>query len=457
VLVAVTGYAWADAHGHVPGVLTTEPAAASAAAFIEPPEVRATVPIAAPVTPLSEEAPVPSTAVIQALAQRVRDDSRTGDSTNITVVDVLTGEMLVDVGAGDAQVPASTAKLLVGIAALGALGPDFTTRTVAAWDASSREVTLIAGGDMMLAAGAGHGGQTWHANGWAGLGDLAEQVVTAIGARETGDVTVVVDDSAFPGPGLNPELPDYAPRMGYAAAVSGLAVNVAKIDDEPYAQRHPDPALAAGNDLAEQLRERGIDVSAVTRGTSTSAAAEVGSVESAPLSLVVEHLMHVSDNTIAENIARVLARETGGTPTAAGAPAATIAQLAAMGAPTDGLQLYDGAGFSTRNRIAPIHLTGAILAARADANAGDILDALPIAGAEGTVADRYIETPVAGVMRAKTGSLTGVSALAGTVQTADGRLLAFAILADGMPFGQERPRAAFDEFLVALTQCGCQA
>jgi D-alanyl-D-alanine carboxypeptidase/D-alanyl-D-alanine-endopeptidase (penicillin-binding protein 4) len=61
----------------------------------------------------------------------------------------------------------------------------------------------------------------------------------------------------------------------------------------------------------------------------------------------------------------------------------------------------------------------------------------------------------AGVMRAKTGSLTGVTSLAGIISTAEGRLLTFAILADGMPYGQDRPRDAFDDFLLALTQCGC--
>ena len=90
-----------------------------------------------------------------------------------------------------------------------------------------------------------------------------------------------------------------------------------------------------------------------------------------------------------------------------------------------------------------------------DPNAHDFLEWLPVGAMEGTVDERYAATAAAGLLRAKTGSLTGVTSLAGIVQTADGRVLVFAVLADSMPSGQERPRTAIDEFIVALAQCGC--
>jgi D-alanyl-D-alanine carboxypeptidase/D-alanyl-D-alanine-endopeptidase (penicillin-binding protein 4) len=393
---------------------------------------------------------------VQKLAQELRDDPRTGRSVNVAVVDVLTGQMLADVDASETQVPASTTKTLTAIAALGALGPDFTTHTRALWEPATARLTLVAGGDMMLAEGIGHQGDTRDANGWAGLGDLAEAVATASARDGVNAVTVVVDDSAFPGPRVNPEWPDYAPRLGYAAGVTGLAVDIAKMEDEPYAQRHLDPSLAAAHDFAEQLRDRGLTVTRVTRGSAGTDAAEVAQVASAPLSLVVEYLLRDSDNTIAENLARVLAIETGYPATPTGASQATIAQLDAMGVDVEGLRLYDGAGFSSRNRISPEHLTDAMIAAFDDPGARDFLNYLPVAGMEGTVESRYWQTNAAGMMRAKTGSLTGVTALAGTVMTADGRLLAFAVLADGMPAGQERPREAFDELVLSLVACGCQ-
>ena len=60
-----------------------------------------------------------------------------------------------------------------------------------------------------------------------------------------------------------------------------------------------------------------------------------------------------------------------------------------------------------------------------------------------------------GTVRAKTGTLLGVHALAGTVVTTDGRLLAFAVVADGSG-SDAAAEAALDEFAAALAACGCQ-
>jgi len=82
---------------------------------------------------------------------------------------------------------------------------------------------------------------------------------------------------------------------------------------------------------------------------------------------------------------------------------------------------------------------------------------LPISGWQGTLTDRFGGGPARGLVRAKTGSLTGVTSLAGTVQTSDGRVLVFAVLADVTPSGgQVGPRAAIDDFIQVLAGCGCQ-
>jgi len=181
----------------------------------------------------------------------------------------------------------------------------------------------------------------------------------------------------------------------------------------------------------------------------------VARVHSAPLSAVVTELLRYSDNTVAEQTARVLALQAGLAATPANAAAETKKVLAGMGVSVEGLALYDGAGFSAKNQVAPLTLVGALVASRATANTAGLLTYLPLGGLEGTVNARFAATPSAGFLRAKTGSLTGVTALTGVVVTADGRQLAFATLLDGMPYGQKKPMAAIDEFVNALAQCGC--
>jgi D-alanyl-D-alanine carboxypeptidase/D-alanyl-D-alanine-endopeptidase (penicillin-binding protein 4) len=88
-----------------------------------------------------------------------------------------------------------------------------------------------------------------------------------------------------------------------------------------------------------------------------------------------------------------------------------------------------------------------------------VLSGLPVAGFDGTLEKRFRtgpELPAAGVVRAKTGTLNGVSALAGLVRTRDGRLLAFDLTADSVPIGATlAAQRALDRLAAALAGCGC--
>lgn len=455
VLALGAGYLALDAADAVPGFLTSAPVPVAPAPFKTADAVVAEPPSRLAVMGVTDQPALPAAARVQELAEAVREDSRTGDSTNVSVVDLLTGEVLADVDAADPQVPASSTKLLTSVSAVADLGADYRMTTSVAWDASSRTLTLVAGGDMLLAADAGHGGSGADANGWAGLGDLASAVVEAAPGVVEGAVTLAVDDGAFEAEPINPEWPEYALTSGYLAPTTGLAVDAARMTDEHYAPRYDDPSLAAGQVFANRLAERGVSVDG--KAERASAAGEViASVEGAPLSEVAALTLYESDNTIAEVTSLVHARETGRPTTPEGAAAATKAGLKALGVDITGLELFDGAGFSENNRITPAQLSGTLVAAYGAEATADILDWLPVGALEGTVVNRYVDTAAAGQMRAKTGSLTGVSALAGVVQTAEGRWLAFATMADEMEYNPRGPRDTFDAMVVALAECGCE-
>jgi D-alanyl-D-alanine carboxypeptidase/D-alanyl-D-alanine-endopeptidase (penicillin-binding protein 4) len=103
--------------------------------------------------------------------------------------------------------------------------------------------------------------------------------------------------------------------------------------------------------------------------------------------------------------------------------------------------------------MSPQALTSLLTLLAADPVAGDILRDLPVANLSGTLASRLEDG--AGLVRAKTGTLNGASALSGTIVTDDGAFLGFSIILNGIPVYATPALAAMDEFVASLASCGC--
>jgi D-alanyl-D-alanine carboxypeptidase/D-alanyl-D-alanine-endopeptidase (penicillin-binding protein 4) len=89
-----------------------------------------------------------------------------------------------------------------------------------------------------------------------------------------------------------------------------------------------------------------------------------------------------------------------------------------------------------------------------------VIEGLPVAAFSGSLEDRFAEGSAAGRgwVRAKTGTLTGISALAGLAQDADGVMLTFVIVADRIdPLDTDEARAALDRAASALAACHCSS
>ena len=166
-----------------------------------------------------------------------------------------------------------------------------------------------------------------------------------------------------------------------------------------------------------------------------------------------------SNNVIAENLARHIALATGGQPSFAGAAAAETSVLRRLG--VTGVQISDGSGLSHENRITPAALVQLIgLAASpsgaaigADRPAGVRL----LRHARGRAGQHLLRRRRAalGTVRAKTGNLETVIALAGVAYAKDGQLLSFAVMADKL---KSLPAAGSALASVAnvLAGCGCR-
>lgn len=453
IVVAVFGaYAAADVADVAPGVLTLAPPSPVPEPF---PSAAYASPVEAPAGPaalLANHAAPPS-AAIQALVDAFLADPRRGTSTGVSIVDLATGATLASASADVPLIPASNVKLLTAAAALQALGPERRLKTTVVWDGAGT-VTIVAGGDMMLAAEYGHYGEHPWANGWAGLGELADDVSAALKAEGVASVAVAYDDSAFGAPRVNPKWPANPVKRGYSAPVTGLAVDVGWTGNEEY-KRYDDPSLRTAQLFGDALAARGIAVTAVAAGPAPAGAAEVGVVEGASMFDVVGYMLTYSENTIAEVLARVVALDAGSPGTTAEATRAVLAADSALGLDTSGIVMADGSGLDRTSRISATALTDLLVLLAADPVAGDILRDLPVANLSGTLASRFAGTDGAGTVRAKTGTLNGASALSGTVVTDDGSWLGFSIILNGIPVDARPALAAMDQFVASLASCGC--
>jgi len=414
---------------------------------------------------LGSAAPVPGQAAVARALDTAFADPRLGPRVSAVVTDAATGTVLYSRNGALPVTPASTAKVVTALAALHVLGPDRRIETVVVPDGTivGRRLTgrlvLVGGGDTTLASPAGARRVAYP--------ELAQVDALARAVRRLGvtEITggVAVDASLFSGPRVGPGWkPNYLSE-GSAAVVTPLMVDSGRLELGE-SERYADPDLAAGRVLRDLLRRLGVRLpDAIARGTAPAGVEPIGRVSSPTVAALVERMLGVSDNNLAETLAHLVGRERGRPASFAGGAQATAEALAELGLAGDGSGLVDGSGLSPRNRMTTAALARVIGAAlRPDRPAlRALVSGLPVAGFGGTLEERYDEGPAtvgAGRVRAKTGSLDNVSTLAGVIETADGRQLVFAFSADRLPSRLATAAAeVLDVAASSIARCGCPA
>lgn len=412
---------------------------------------------------LDEGGKAPSDKGLGKALKSLLKSSALGKQTTVSVGDALSGKELYAAKGGEAIVPASTIKIATGAAALTALGAEHRIATRAVWDEGKKRVVLVGGGDPTLTE--------------KQLASLAKATAANVEKRELKPKTLGYDTSRYAGPrqhpiGVNDNIAPLTPLM----------LNAARVDDSTSgpAPRAVDPAADAAVRFAELLRDRGVDTQRTVGAQAPKGWADkvtdaddaddsddkdadtalLGEHRSAPLATLVERMLLHSDNDIAEALARQTALATDRKADFGGAEKAVRSQLEKLDLPMKGTRFADGSGLSRSDRVSATFLT-TLLARAAEPDRAELrplLTGLPVAGFNGTLGGRY-STPEsakgAGLVRAKTGTLTGVNSLAGTVVDAEGRLLTFALVTTGA----RDPKAAqnsLDALASKLATCGCR-
>ncbi|WP_410637188.1 D-alanyl-D-alanine carboxypeptidase/D-alanyl-D-alanine-endopeptidase [Amycolatopsis sp. lyj-346] len=372
-----------------------------------------------------------------------------------SVVDPVTGTVLWERSSSTPVTPASTTKVLTSAAALLSLDHNLRLSTKIVQGADPGTVILVGGGDTTL-TNLPLGTESPLYPGAAHVDDLVAQVKKAA----PGVKKVQVDLTLFKGPTTAPGWePGDAPST-YATQMSPVMADGGRINPKDNnSQRTANPGSALASSIASKL-----GASAGGQATAPKDAKVVAEVKSAPLTQLVSDLMELSDDLLAEAVARQVALANGEEASYAGGAKATIKVIKDHGFDVSGVELSDGSGISSLNRIPARLLTQLLAAAAAQdgknpatAKLRPVLAGLPVAGGTGTLADKRFDTAASqagrGWVRAKTGTLTAVNTLAGLVLDQDGRVLVFAFMSNGSD--TEPGRDAIDALATSLRKCGC--
>jgi D-alanyl-D-alanine carboxypeptidase/D-alanyl-D-alanine-endopeptidase (penicillin-binding protein 4) len=404
-------------------------------------------------------AAVPTEAGIGAVLSQLSKSAALGQPPAVAVVDALTGHALYGANQDRAATPASTTKITTAVAALTAPGPDHRIATRVVPGATPGTIVLVGGGDPTLTAldGKQYEGRYQPAR----LSDLAGATAAALKSAGTTQVKLQYDTTLYTGPQVHAIGPNENIAPVVALTVDEGRTNPTITGKE--SARLSSPGADAAKKFADLLKAAGVSVDgAPTAGTApTGGAPELASVQSPPMSAFVEQMLTVSDNDMAEALLRQVAIAKGQPASFQGGTVAARQVLEGLGITYGASNLRDGSGLDKDDKLTPQTLvkTLSLAASPEHPELRPALTGLPIAGFTGTLSARYGPTgqaaDAAGVVRAKTGSLTGVSTLSGVVRDRDGRLLAFAILADKVPGDADAARAVIDRMAAALADCGC--
>jgi D-alanyl-D-alanine carboxypeptidase/D-alanyl-D-alanine-endopeptidase (penicillin-binding protein 4) len=394
-----------------------------------------------------------------------------GPQVSVLVADPVTGRVLLSEHGSRAMTPASTTKLATGLAALAVLGDDARFSTKVVRGAAPGSIILVGGGDPTLAV------NPFPARDYprpATLASLAASTARALKTQGRRTVVLGYDTSLYTGPGLAPGWPADYVTGGDVTPIVSLEVDQGRLtaaghpedSDDPYnlSPRSEDPAGLAASAFAALLNDDGIKVTGSPRAQAAPARSEVtlASVASPPLSEIVAQMLGESNNVIAENLARQVAVATGQPASFSGAARAVSTELRRLGI-TTGIHLVDGSGLSPQDAIAPVTLVKVLELAAGRPRYRALLAGLPVAGFSGTLsAGESVFSGISGAalgsIRAKTGNLGTVAALAGLAYDKSGEVLVFAFMADQIPSAGvlEDAANAIDAAASGLVGCGCR-
>jgi D-alanyl-D-alanine carboxypeptidase/D-alanyl-D-alanine-endopeptidase (penicillin-binding protein 4) len=359
-----------------------------------------------------------------------RGFAKTGHQTSAYVLDLTTGQVLYSQAPNTGRLPASVEKLYTTSTALLQLGPTatFTTSILGVGSRDSQGVWdgtlyLRGGGDPTF--GSVPFDQAWYGTGTTMRTLIANLLrangITAVNGRIVGDESFWDSVRGTPATGfgrstdVEGELSALAYDRGFAN-IHGTAFQI-------------HPALYAAQQLAGGLRAFGVKLPGVriSAGRTPAGATTLASVQSAPLSTLIQLTNTPSDNYLAESLLKDIGARRGGAGTTAAGVAIVKAELQSKFSISP--RINDGSGLSRYDLTTPAQVVTVL---KGMATNSVFVNSLALMGETGTLQTEALGTPAQGDCRGKTGTLHDVANLAGYCEARDGHTLAFAFLSNGL-------------------------
>jgi serine-type D-Ala-D-Ala carboxypeptidase/endopeptidase (penicillin-binding protein 4) len=176
----------------------------------------------------------------------------------------------------------------------------------------------------------------------------------------------------------------------------------------------------------------------------------LASYQSKPLIEDVRVINKVSQNLHAEILLRLLGREKGTAGTVEGGLEVLRGFLNQAGVPSEQYLFYDGSGLSRQDLATPHAVMQLLRYAASQPWGASFRETLPVAGVDGSLADRFPNLDPRAHVYAKTGSLGGVKALSGYATTVRGQRVAFSILSNNLNLPSKRVLDTIDSIVEAI-------
>lgn len=490
-LILGGAYVGADGADLVPGILTFKPPLPRVVPFPDSPAVNpepTEIPLFAKSTDFDAN-------TYKTLVRQFATDYRLANAKFSFWVGDRDGVELASYEPQCALTAASTTKLLTAVAALHEFGPEARARTVVAWDNDKRKLFLIGGGDALLGLGAD---APRSIKGYAGLDTLATDTIVALSSQTPGKsehheasptnksvasstnarvsennsptgsllngmpYTLVLDTSWFGSETASPFWREGDNR--WVGPIQGMAINTGLVDPNSDNGYHPDAARVVGQAFAEALNRLGgagpakIEVGKsglasnklldplseqpqiATEVSTSHGPTPIAYAQGAPLAQVERQMLKISDNTLAENLGRLVALHRKAKPTFAASGAAVMDSLRELGLDLGETELKGCSGLAYDTRIPARVLADAVRLSMSKDHPKlhSVTANVPVAGADGTLEHVYQGTFAAGVVRGKTGTLGITNSLAGTFVLNNQEFI-YALVISGYPESQGGP------------------